>query len=121
MKASFIACLAIFCLFVAAHQQTVGGYTPLTPKQVYKNSAARNALNIGAKLALGKAVRNGVIDYDCYKITRILSAAFQVVEGTNYRFRVRLSNASGKVLIARYVVYRSLGGQYSLTSSSIKC
>jgi len=116
MKQSYLlACMAIFCL-VAFSSQQVGGYTRLTPKQVYKSDAARGALKFGADKVLAKLIYEGKIPKHHYEITKILYAASQVVAGTNYKFKVLIENDYVEI-IAEYVVFRNLKGKYSLVSS----
>ena len=116
MKQSYLlACMAIFCL-VAFSSQQVGGYTRLTPKQVYKSDAARGALKFGADKVLAKLIYEGKIPKHHYEITKILYAASQVIAGTNYKFKVLIENDYVEI-IAEYVVFRNLKGKYSLVSS----
>ena len=62
MKAThLIVCITVFCFIALSSQQNVGGYKKLSPKQVYKNSAARKALNVGAQKVVQKAIEENKI------------------------------------------------------------
>ena len=114
-----IACIAIFCFVALSTQNKVGEYERLTPKQVYKDDAAKAALNFGADKIIEKLIALKKIPKHDYHIEKILYAARQVVAGINYKFKVVIENKEIQI-IAEYVVFRDYKGKYSLSSSDYK-
>ena len=112
--------LILFFAFVCfSSQSAVGGYQKLDPERVYKDAAAKEALNFGAKALIVKAIYTNKIPNDGkYDVRKVISAAKQIVAGTNYKFEVKIENAKRTAEIyAKYIVFQNIEGEYSLISS----
>jgi len=113
MKSSFLlAFLALFCFFNFSSQQLAGGFTPMTVDEVEENPNAEEALQFGANYVIAKLISKSVIPSgDAYSVSKIISAAQQVVAGVNYQFEAGISNEEGSMnFSAVYVVFRDLKG-----------
>ena len=95
-----IVCLAVFCFISFSSQQILGGYTRLTPKQVYKSDAAKGALKFGFDKIIAKLIDECKIPKHDYEIEKILYAASQLVKGTNYKFKVLIEMITLRSLLS---------------------
>jgi len=122
MKSSYVlACVALFCFVALSSQQTTTGYISLSSQQVYLDIPTRGALEYGFLKIIHNLTKAEKIPKDKYQIFKIITAARQIVDGTDYKFKIEIENEKGtRKITSSYTVHRTLKGMYSLRSSDNK-